>query len=59
VKPSISPWSWRYDGCQPLQRWLFASETPMGGGRNIVVACWANDRQTRAAGSGERAESPL
>jgi hypothetical protein len=22
-------------------------------GKNIVVACWANDRQTRAAGSGE------
>src|SRR4029077_5983195 len=25
VKASISPWSWRYDGCQPLQRRLFAS----------------------------------
>jgi hypothetical protein len=35
---------------------LFASETPMGCGRNIVVACLANDRQTKAVGSGERAK---
>jgi hypothetical protein len=26
--------------------------SPMKCGKNIVVACWANDRQTKAAGSG-------